>query len=360
MSIFPSSDSVLAEVPAAIVTLLPVVVKLLDNAKLPLSVIFLGPEPELIAKSPPVVVKLAEVLILPPNVIVLAVVPTAIFKELPVVTKLPARLISPLRDTLLGLFPVAIVISLPVVVNPPPKLRLPPIVMVLAEEPASIVTLFPVVIKSPPRDISRSASPVLNFKVLLSVRFEPAWITILWVLSLSFMLSPVLFTKTEPLRFNASDNVRGPLKTVAPETVRSPTISAEPAILRESLTCKSSLITVCCVVWPKKVPPPTLNVPLIIVVPPTFKLLFSVAAPATLNLSDITTVFKTLNVLFTLVAPDTLSAPAEVVEPLMLRLPSTCNKSLTLRFFVFHSVGIFIIYINIKKPKFILSLLTPA
>ena len=56
MSIFPSSDSVLAEVPAAIVTLLPVVVKLLDNAKLPLSVIFLGPEPELIAKSPPVVV----------------------------------------------------------------------------------------------------------------------------------------------------------------------------------------------------------------------------------------------------------------------------------------------------------------
>ena len=44
---------------------------------------------------------------------------------------------------------------------------------------ASIVTLFPVVIKSPPRDISRSASPVLNFYVLLSVRFEPAWITIL-------------------------------------------------------------------------------------------------------------------------------------------------------------------------------------
>ena len=95
------------------------------------------------------------------------------------------------------------------------------------------------------------------------------------------------------------------------------------------------------------------------VVPPTFKLLLNVAPPATLSLSDIITVFKTLNVLFTVVAPDTLSAPAEVVEPLILRLPSTCNKSLTLRFFVFHSVGIFIIYINIKIPKFILWFLTP-
>ena len=42
-----------------------------------------------------------------------------------------------------------------------------------------------------------------------------------------------------------SDIVKEPLKTVAPDTVKSPTISAEPAILKESLTCKSSLIIVC-------------------------------------------------------------------------------------------------------------------
>ena len=251
MSIFPSSDSVLAALPASIVTLLPVVVKLLANVRLPLSVTFLGPEPVLIAKSPPVVVKLAEVLILPPNVTVLAVDPTATVNEFPVVTRFPARLISPLSDILLGFPPAEIVISFPVVVKPPPKLRFPPIVIVFAEEPASIVTLFPVVIKSPPSDNSRSASPVLSFNVLSPVKLEPAWMIILCEPSESLMLSPVFLTKTEPSRFNASDKVREPLNTVAPETVKSPTISAEPAMLRESLTCKSSLIIVCCVVSPK-------------------------------------------------------------------------------------------------------------
>ena len=70
-------------------------------------------------------------------------------------------------------------------------------------------------------------------------------------------------------------------------------------------------------------------------------------SPSTFNESESCTAFNTESVLFTFVAPETSREPAAVVEPLMLRLPSTCNKSLTLRFFVFHGRHFY----NISKYK---------
>ena len=251
ISILPSSVIFLSEFPASIVTLPPVVVKLFEIARFPFRVILLGPPAAFNVKLFPTVVKLFAVFKFPPNVTVLALDPTFNVSEFPVVIRFPARLTSPLRVIFLGFPPAKIVISFPWVVKLPPKLRFPSRVISRGDAPAAIVILLPVVIKSPPKDNSLSESPVVILKVLSLDKFEPAWTIILWLPSSSLIFKPVLLTNTEPLRFKPSDIVKEPLKTVAPDTVKSPTISAEPAILKESLTCKSSLIIVCWVVSPR-------------------------------------------------------------------------------------------------------------